>query len=553
MATKPARRVAEAPADFTLRWCAGRGCERPRLFALLDRGALGPVTLMSAPAGSGKTMLLSSWLRSARAAGRRGVGRRGARRGGRDALLGHGHGRAARLGRDRARRPARHARARAAGRAGGVPAAAARGLERLSRPVLLVLDDLHHLRSEDALRGLEQLLARAPAQLRTFVVSRRDPKLGLHRLRLAGELTEIRGADLDFTAEEAGELMAAAGVTVAAGDVARLHERTEGWAAGLRLAAMSLARHDAPDRFVAEFSGSERTVADYLLGEVLASQPPEVRRLLLRTCILERVNGPLADLLTGRGDGTRLLHELEEANALVVAVDVGALLVPLPPPARRPAAARAAPRGAGRGRGAAPARRRLARRARPPVEAIRHAQLGEDWELAAELLGRHWVHLVLDGEEATLGSLLAGLPAELADDDAEVATITAADRLAESRWAEADALLAAAERAIAGRPGGAPAPRRDRAGDRAAAPRAAARRPRGGRRRGERACCTPTAPAGAELQALALMNLGIAETWTLRLADARGAPASRGWRSAARSAARTWRSAASRPSASWRT
>src|SRR6185369_9737287 len=75
--------------------------------------------------------------------------------------------------------------------------------------------------------------------------------------------------------------------------------------------------------FVAEFSGSERTVADYLLGEVLARQPPEVRELLLRTSILERVNGPLADLLTGRSDGTRLLHELEEANAFVVAVDVG--------------------------------------------------------------------------------------------------------------------------------------------------------------------------------------------------------------------------------------
>src|SRR5512132_4083722 len=107
------------------------------------------------------------------------------------------------------------------------------------------------------------------------------------------------------------------------GDVSRLHERTEGWAAGLRLAAMSLARHDEPARFVAEFSGSERTVADYLVAEVLADRPPEVRDLPLRTSILERVNGPLADLLTGRSDGTRLLHELEEANAFVVAMDVG--------------------------------------------------------------------------------------------------------------------------------------------------------------------------------------------------------------------------------------
>ena len=165
--------------------------------------------------------------------------------------------------------------------------------------------------------------ARRPSSCATIVISRREPKLGLHRLRLAGELTGAarrrpplhrRGGG-----RAAGRRRASRSQT---SDVSRLHERTEGWAAGLRLAALSLARHDAPARFVAEFSGSERTVADYLLDEVLASQPPEVRSLLLRTCILERVNGPLADLLTGRGDGARLLHELEEANAFVVAVDV---------------------------------------------------------------------------------------------------------------------------------------------------------------------------------------------------------------------------------------
>ena len=254
-------------------------------------------------------------------------------------------------GRDRARRSARHARAGTGGRAGGVPRAAARRPRAAaaarscssSTTSTSCAPRRRCAASSSCSRG-------APAQLRTFVVSRRDPKLGLHRLRLAGELVEIRGADLDFTAEEAGELMAAAGVSVGAGDVGRLHRRTEGWAAGLRLAAMSLARHDAPDRFVAEFSGSERTVADYLLGEVLASQPPEVRTLLLRTCILERVTGPLADLLTGRDDGARLLHELEEANALVVAVDVAREWFRYHHLLARPAAARAAARGARRGR-----------------------------------------------------------------------------------------------------------------------------------------------------------------------------------------------------------
>ena len=229
-------------------------------------------------------------------------------------------------------------------------------------------------------------------------------------------------------------------MAVAAGDVSRLHERTEGWAAGLRLAALSLARHDAPARFVAEFSGSERTVADYLLDEVLASQPPEVRSLLLRTCILERVNGPLADLLTGRSDGTRILHELEEANAFVVAVDVARswfryhhLLADLLRLELQREAPEAVPSCTGAPPAGTPSTATRSRRS-----ATRPA--GGDWALAGELLGRHWVHLLLDGEEQTLGALLAALPAERIGGDAELATIAAADLLAESRWAEADAL-----------------------------------------------------------------------------------------------------------------
>ena len=258
---------------------------------------------------------------------------------------------------------------------------------------------------------------------------------------------------------------------------------------------MSLARHPDPDRFVAEFSGSERTVADYLLGEVLESQPPEVRHLLLRTCIVERVSGPLADHLTGGSDGTRLLHLLEEANALVVAVDVGRkwfryhhllgdlLRLEL----RREAPAEVA---------------QLHRLAAGwfaerdyVVDAIHHAALGEDWEPATELLGRHWVHLILDGEEATLGTLLAALPAERVGADAELATIAAADLLNTSRWAEADALVDAAAARAAGAAGGPPPPRRDGAGDRPAAAGTAGRRARRRRRRGERAAARRGRPA----------------------------------------------------------
>jgi LuxR family maltose regulon positive regulatory protein len=145
-------------------------------------------------------------------------------------------------------------------------------------------------------------------------------RLGLHRLRLEGELAEIRAPDLRFTTDEARELFRAAGIDLPG--LALLVERTEGWAAGLRLAVLSLASHPDPGRLAAEFSGSERTVAEYLLAEVLDRQSEQVRRLLLRTSILDRINGELADLLTGASGGERLLQDLEAANAFVVSPDV---------------------------------------------------------------------------------------------------------------------------------------------------------------------------------------------------------------------------------------
>ena len=205
---------------------------------------------------------------------------------------------------------------------------------------------------------------RAPPELRFVLATRHDVRLGLHRLRLEGELAEIREPDLRFTVAEARELFAAAGVDLP--ELALLVERTEGWAAGLRLAALSLAGHPDPGRLAAGFSGTERTVAEYLLAEVLDRQSEPVRRLLLRTSILERVNGELAGLLTGDSGGERVLQDLEAANAFVVALDAAAVVVPLPPPVRRPAAAGAAPHRAGPGRRAAPGRRRLVRRARVP-------------------------------------------------------------------------------------------------------------------------------------------------------------------------------------------
>ena len=185
--------------------------------------------------------------------------------------------------------------------------------------IYLVIDDVHELGPAEAQRQLELLMMRAPEELRFVLATRHDVRLGLHQLRLEGELTEIRGPDLRFTVAEAEELFDAAGVKLP--DPALLVERTEGWAAGLRLAALSLAGHPNPVRFAEEFSGSERTVAEYLLAEVLDRQPEPVRRLLLRTSVLDRVNGELADLLTGDHGGERVLQDLERANAFVVSLD----------------------------------------------------------------------------------------------------------------------------------------------------------------------------------------------------------------------------------------
>ncbi len=275
--------------------------------------------MVSAPPGSGKTVLLRSWI------GETGLAVRAAwvtvGRGERDpqrfwlSVLGALHG-------------------TAAGSVLVQPVSAAPGLDGwalverllndlapLGEPVWLVIDDVHELDPDQVLGQLELLVLRAPPQLRFVLAARHDVRLGLHRLRLEGGLTEIRAADLRFSLAEARELFAAAGIELPGAAAVMLHERTEGWAAGLRLAALSLAGHPDPGRFAAEFSGSERTVAEYLLAEVLDRQGEQVRRLLLRTSVLERVNGELADLLAGGSGGERMLQDLEQANAFVVALD----------------------------------------------------------------------------------------------------------------------------------------------------------------------------------------------------------------------------------------
>src|SRR5262249_40377948 len=152
-------------------------------------------------------------------------------------------------------------------------------------PVILVLDDLHLLTERPALQGLTYLMRNAPQGLRVLVASRIDPLLPLHRFRLTGELTEIRVDQLAFSVPEAGLLMAQHDVALPQDALESLTERAEGWAAGLRLAAISMHEHPDPEQFVKEFMAEDSPVVGYLVEEVLNAQPPGIRDLLLRTSI----------------------------------------------------------------------------------------------------------------------------------------------------------------------------------------------------------------------------------------------------------------------------
>ena len=184
-------------------------------------------------------------------------------------------------------------------------------------PVTLVIDDLHVL-TEPAVRGeLDFMLRNVGPALRVVISARADPLLPLHRYRLAGELTEIRARDLEFSAAEAGLLMAQHGCTLSAGSLECLTRRTEGWAAGLRLAAISMDSHPDPDQFVQELITEDSALTGYLVEEVLSTQPPEVREVLLSTSILEQVSAEAASELTGDERAGAILSAAAHANAFV--------------------------------------------------------------------------------------------------------------------------------------------------------------------------------------------------------------------------------------------
>jgi LuxR family maltose regulon positive regulatory protein len=496
---------------------------RGELLAALDRAAEAKVTLISAPAGSGKTSLLRAWADGPGQPYRPAIVQ--VRRDQQDSqqfwiavltAVRQAHGAAGEGGQlaatpdfnqgtivDRVRTELAESRDR----------------------TFLVIDDLHELTSPEALTQLTRLLEKLPPQVHAILATRRNLPLRLHKLRLAGDLAEIRTADLRFTRRETREFLEASGVALSEAGATKLHERTEGWAAGLRLAALSLAGRPDPERFVAEFSGSNRTVAEYLLAEMLECQPAEVQRLLLRTSVLDRVNGELADLLTGHPGAEGMLLDLEDANAFVVSIDPArtwfryhhlfADLLRLELRRRLPEQL--------------PALHRLAAgwlsEHGEIVDAVRHTQAAGDWSGAARLLADHSFGLTLDGQAQTIEALLLAFPPGAVSDGPDLPLARATSELARGRLDEAAAHLTVAETSIAAAPAG----RRRRLDVATAALRLSLARKRGhlaGVVDQVRFLASPITGQSDEdialdsdMRAVALMNLGIVEAWSLANQD----------------------------------
>jgi LuxR family maltose regulon positive regulatory protein len=296
---------------------------RPRLAERLTQGVMGPLTLVSAPAGFGKTTLLAQWLAESGMP-------------------------VAWLSLEAAdNEPVRFLSYLIAALQTLDPHLGALALTLLQMPqqartetvltlltndvasrgrdegdFALVLDDYHVLDAQAVDLALTFLVEHLPPQMHLVIATREDPLLPLARLRARGELTELRAADLRFTPSEAAEFLnSVMGLTLSPGNIAALEDRTEGWIAGLQLAALSMrGREDIPE-FIRAFTGGHRYILDYLVEEVLTRQPAPVRSFLLQTAILDRLSGSLCDAVTGQEKGDVQLEDLERGNFFVVALD----------------------------------------------------------------------------------------------------------------------------------------------------------------------------------------------------------------------------------------
>jgi len=195
-------------------------------------------------------------------------------------------------------------------------------LAAISAPVVLVLDDYHVIRDRSSHEQVAFLLLHLPPTAQLVLITRADPPLPLARLRAAGEMAEIRARELRFTPQEAAELLlAVAGVELREPDLSQLMERTEGWPAGVYLAAISLRGHPSPHAFIRQFTGNNRFIVDFLAEEVLSRQPAEIQDFLARTSVLTRFCAPLCDVVTGSAGAAGIIEMLERENLFLVPLD----------------------------------------------------------------------------------------------------------------------------------------------------------------------------------------------------------------------------------------
>jgi LuxR family maltose regulon positive regulatory protein len=299
---------------------------RRRLSERLDRGAASKLTLVSAPAGFGKTTLLTEWLAAGPAApaDERLVAWLSLDRADNDPASFWTYVIAAL----RTAAPGVGESALAFLRAPQPPpietvlTALLNDLGSITSEIVLVLDDYHVVDAGDVQEGMAFLLDHLPPWLHVVIASRADPALPLARWRARGELVETRAAELRFTPDEAAVyLNETMGLQLTARDVAALEGRTEGWIAALQLAALSMQGRDDVAGFIAGFAGDDRYVVDYLVEEVLQRQSDRVQAFLLQTSILDRLNGPLCDAVTGQDGGRAMLEALDRGNLFLVPLD----------------------------------------------------------------------------------------------------------------------------------------------------------------------------------------------------------------------------------------
>lgn len=298
---------------------------RPQLLERLNEDAHVPLILISAPAGSGKTALAAAWLHDLRRSPNAPTAAW--------LSLDAGDNDPARfwsyvVGALQTVDPSLGAAALAGLQAPSPPPSETTVSQLINdvaawpKPIVLVLDDYHFIDTPIIHQAVEYLVAHLPAHWRLVITTRSDPPLPLARLRARGQLLEVRAADLRFTFDETAHFLNHnMGLNLAPADVAALAARTEGWIAGLQLVALSVQGRSDQAEFVRAFTGSHAYIVDYLIDEVLEQQPPDAQEFLLSTSILDRLCGPLADVVVGRRDGQQWLEHFQRHNIFVLPLD----------------------------------------------------------------------------------------------------------------------------------------------------------------------------------------------------------------------------------------